>query len=67
MYPRLNWKIGTNWRPRWTTVIRRHKKMLGKIPAKSNSAVANNELRKKWNFAKKDPNTMDIDSMTTEQ
>ena len=42
-------------------------KMLGKIPAKSNSTSANNEPKKKWNFAKKDPNAMDIDSMTTEQ
>ena len=25
------------------------------------------ELKKRWNFAKKDPNAMDINSMTTEQ
>ena len=42
-------------------------KMLGKIPAKTNSTAAKDELKKKWNFAKKDPNAMDIDSMTTEQ
>ena len=42
-------------------------KMLGKIPAKMNSTVAKDEPKKKWNFAKKDPNAMDIDSMTTEQ
>ena len=42
-------------------------KMLGKIPAKTNSATAKDELNKKWNFAKKDPNAMDIDSMTTKQ
>ena len=42
-------------------------KMLGKIPAKTNSVVAKDEPKKKWNFAKKDLNAMDIDSMTTEQ
>ena len=42
-------------------------KMLGKIPAKSNSAAATNEPKKRWNFTKKDPNAMDIDAMTTEQ
>ena len=41
--------------------------MLGKIPAKTNSASATSEPQKRWNFAKKDPNAMDIDSMTTEQ
>ena len=42
-------------------------KMLGKIPAKTNSAAAKDEPKKKWNFVKKDPNAMDIDSMMTEQ
>ena len=41
--------------------------MLGKIPAKTTSAAATNEPKKWWNFTKKDPNAMDIDSMTTEQ
>ena len=41
--------------------------MLGKILAKSTSAAATNEPKKRWNFTKKDPNAMDIDSMTTEQ
>ena len=42
-------------------------KMLGKIPTKTNSSAAKDEPKKKWNFAKKDLNTMDIDSMTTGQ
>ena len=41
--------------------------MLGKILAKANTTSATNEPRKRWNFAKKDPNAMDIDAMTTEQ
>ena len=41
--------------------------MLGKILAKTNSTTTKDEPKKKWNFAKKDPNAMDIDSMTTEQ
>ena len=41
-------------------------KTLGKIPTK-NSAAAKDEPKKKWNFTKKDPNAMDIDSMMTEQ
>ena len=42
-------------------------KMLGKIPAKANTTSATSEPQKRWNFTKKDPNAMDIDSMTTEQ
>ena len=41
--------------------------MLGKIPAKTTSTVATSEPKKQWNLAKNYLNTMDIDSMTTEQ
>ena len=38
--------------------------MLGRVPEKKE---AKEEPKKWWNFAKKDPNAMDVDSMTTEQ
>ena len=39
--------------------------MLGRVPEKKDNKK--DKPKKRWNFAKKDPNAMDVDSMTVEQ
>ena len=38
--------------------------MLGQTPEKKDTKQ---EMKKRWNFPKKDPNAMDVDAMTMEQ
>ena len=53
---------------KWTKQVdktyKKMQRMLGQVPAKTETKE---EPKKRWNLAKKDPNTMDIDSMSTEQ
>ena len=52
------------WTKQVNNTYKKTQRMLGQVPAKTE---AKEEPKRRWNFAKKDPNAMDIDSMTTEQ
>ena len=52
------------WTKQVNNTYKKMQRMLGWIPAKIETKE---ELKKRCNFVKKDPNAMDIDSMSTEQ
>ena len=51
------------WTKQVDNTYKKTQRMLGRVPKKKEK----DEPKKRWNFAKKDPNTMDMDSMTVEQ
>ena len=52
------------WTKQVDNTYKKTQRMLGRVPAKTETK---DELKKRWSFPRKDPNTMDIDSMMTEQ
>ena len=52
------------WTKQVDNTYNKTQRMLGRAPAKTETKE---EPKKRWNFGKKDPNAMDIDSMTVEQ
>ena len=51
------------WTKQVDNMYKKTQQMLGRVPEKKEK----DKPKKKWNFAKKDPNAMDVDSMTVEQ
>ena len=53
------------WTQQVDNTYKKTQRMLGRVPDKKEEKK--DEPKKQWNFAKKDPNAMDVDSMTVEQ
>ena len=53
------------WTKQVDNTYKKTQRMLGQVPEKKDDKKE--EPKKRWNFAKKDPNAMDVDAMTTEQ
>ena len=53
------------WTKQVDNAYKKTQRMLGQVSEKKDDKK--DEPKKRWNFAKKDPNTMDVDSMTVEQ
>ena len=61
----LNLLTGTNGLNRWITPTRKCRECWGESQIRKRKRKKNK--KKHWNFAKKDPNGMDVDAMTTEE
>ena len=53
------------WTQQVDNTYKKTQRMLGRVPDKKKEKKE--EPKKRWNFAKKDPNAMDVDAMTTEE
>ena len=53
------------WTQQVDNTYKKTQRMLGRVPDKKEEKKE--EPKKCWNFAKKDPNAMDVDAMTTEE